>query len=274
MATDDEKRVEDTERDGNGKRDAKNVAVARTPEPRDRPPAAAGKGDGDANAPDNREGGAGEDADRVAAAVGGGEAIGPAGAVGGLDPRRLLGGFRDLMQPGPVARESARLMLELTEVAVGASPLSIPEKDKRFADPAWTENPVYRRLAQSYLAWSAAVDRLADTPELESDWRRLAQARYTGALMTAMAAPTNFLPGNPAALKRAFDTGGLSLARGARNALRDLVENRGMPAQVDSSSFTVGENLAATPGAVIYRDEICEVLQYRPRRRACGSARC
>jgi poly[(R)-3-hydroxyalkanoate] polymerase subunit PhaC len=257
-------RVQDTERESNGKRDAKDVAVARTAGPRDRQPAAAGKADGEGNAPDGGQDRAGEDADRVAAAVGGGEAIGPAGAVGGLDPLRLFGGLRDLMQPTAVARETARLMLELTEVALGTSGVSIPEKDKRFADSAWTENPAYRRLAQSYFAWSAAVDRLADNPELESDWRRLAQARYTGALITAAAAPTNFLPGNPAALKRAFDTGGLSVARGARNALRDLVENRGMPAQVDSSSFKVGENLAATPGAVIYRDEICEILQYQP----------
>ena len=111
-----------------------------------------------------REDRAGEDADRVAAAVGGGEAIGPAGAVGGLDPLRLLGGFRDLMQPTAVARESARLMLQWTEVALGTSRVSIPEKDKRFADAAWTENPAYRRLAQSYLAWSPRWTGSPTTP--------------------------------------------------------------------------------------------------------------
>jgi polyhydroxyalkanoate synthase len=75
-------------------------------------------------------------------------------------------------------------------------------------------------------------------------------------------APTNVLVGNPAALKRAFDTGGSSLVHGAFNMLRDLRHNGGMLAQADSSPYKVGKNLAATPGAVVYRDEICEVLHY------------
>ncbi|MFN2468712.1 MAG: PHA/PHB synthase family protein, partial [Gaiellaceae bacterium] len=100
--------------------------------------------------------------------------------------------------------------------------------------------------------------------ELRSDWRRHAQARYTGGLLTAMLAPTNFFWGNPTAVKRAFDTGGASVVKGARNLLRDVAENGGMPAQVDTRPFEVGVNLAATPGAVVYRDELCEVLQYRP----------
>jgi polyhydroxyalkanoate synthase len=255
--------VQDTERDGAGSREKKRAAASRTRRDPERERTGRKEGEGTA-APDSREGREGQDADRVAAAVGGGEAIAPAGAVGGLDPLRLMGGFRDLVDPGNLARETIRLTLDLTEVAVGTSEVAIPDKDKRFADPAWTENPAYRRIAQTYFAWSNAVDRLANAPELQSDWRRTAQARYTGGLLTALAAPTNFLPGNPAALKRAFETGGLSLMRGVRNALRDVVENRGMPAQVDTRPFKVGENLAATPGAVIYRDEICEVLQYEP----------
>ena len=78
------------------------------------------------------------------------------------------------------------------------------------------------------------------------------------------AAPTNLLLGNPAALKRAFDTGGASVVRGWVNALRDVRTNGGMPSQVDRRSFKVGENLAATPGAVIYREEMFELLEYRP----------
>jgi polyhydroxyalkanoate synthase subunit PhaC len=217
-----------------------------------------------ATAPDSREGPEGRDADRVAAAVAGGEAIGPAGSVGGIEPIRLFGGFMDLAHPAELTRESARLLVELIEIAAGSSEVAIPDKDKRFADPAWRDNPAYRRIAQTYLAWCDALDRLANAERLQSDWRRVAQTRYSAGLLTAMAAPTNFLAGNPAALKRAFETGGLSLLRGARNLLRDLVENRGMPSQVDHRPFTVGENLAATPGAVIYRDEICEVIQYEP----------
>ncbi|MFN2468689.1 MAG: poly-beta-hydroxybutyrate polymerase, partial [Gaiellaceae bacterium] len=137
----------------------------------------------------------------------GGE-VGASGSVGGLDPTRLFGGLRDLTDPGRLAGETARLLLDLADIAAGTSEVAIPERDKRFADVTWTENPFYRRLAQTYLAWSASVDRLANARELRSDWRRHAQARYTGGLLTAMLAPTNFFWGNPTAVKRAFDTGG------------------------------------------------------------------
>ena len=255
--------VNSRSRPGDGGRPERERTTARTAER-----AAARRSEAGAEqttaAPDARPGAAGRDADRVAAAVAGGEAIGPAGSVGGIDPLRLLGGLLDLADPGNVSQESLRALLELVEVALGSSQVAPAERDKRFQDPAWRENPVYRRLAQSYLVWAGAMDRLANAPKLRSDWRRASQARYTSGLLTATLAPTNFLAGNPAALKRAFDTAGLSVLRGTRNFVRDLVENRGMPSQVDSRSFKVGENLAATPGAVIYRDELFELLQYRP----------
>jgi polyhydroxyalkanoate synthase subunit PhaC len=84
------------------------------------------------------------------------------------------------------------------------------------------------------------------------------------ALLTSAVAPTNTLAGNPAALKRTFETSGLNLLRGARNFVHDVRHNGGMPSQVNSRAFRVGENLAATPGAVVYRDDICEVIQNRP----------
>jgi polyhydroxyalkanoate synthase len=78
-----------------------------------------------------------------------------------------------------------------------------------------------------------------------------------------MASPTNLFLTNPAALKRAFETGGLSVLRGGRNMARDLARG-GMPQMVNRESFSVGEKLACTPGAVVYRDEIFELLQYAP----------
>ena len=78
------------------------------------------------------------------------------------------------------------------------------------------------------------------------------------------AAPTNFLASNPAALKRAFDTGGASVLRGAGHWCRDVRENGGMPSQTDRSAFEVGTDLAATPGAVVHRDELTEIIQYTP----------
>jgi polyhydroxyalkanoate synthase len=221
-------------------------------------------------APDTRPDADGSHADRVASAIGGGETIGAVGSVGGVSPQQLVGGLRDIADPRNVTLETMKVMLELVEVALGSSNVELPEKDPRFKDPAWRESWFYRRIGQTYMTWVQAMDRLVETPELRSDWRRLAQARYTSSMLTSTFAPTNFLFTNPAALKRSFDTGGVSLLRGTRNFLHDLLENRGMPSQVDSNSFTVGENLAATPGAVVYRDEMFELLQYQP---ASGTVR-
>ena len=96
------------------------------------------------------------------------------------------------------------------------------------------------------------------------DWRTRERARFAAGILTSSLAPTNTLPGNPAALKRAIETGGGSLVAGARHFVDDLRHNGGMPKQVDSSKFTVGENLAVTPGAVVYRNEVFELLQYQP----------
>src|SRR5207249_9272799 len=78
-------------------------------------------------------------------------------------------------------------------------------------------------------------------------------------------APTNFLATNPAALKRAFETGGVSLMRGLRNFMTDLTTNGGLPRQVDRSAFTVGKNIAATPGKVVFRNNLMELIQYAPQ---------
>jgi polyhydroxyalkanoate synthase len=199
-----------------------------------------------------------------------GEAVGGAEALASLDPLRLLGALADLADPWPVTTESVRAAVELARVAIGTSEVAIPPRDKRFADPAWRENPLYRRWAQGYLVWTDAIERLASTRRLREDWRRESRARFASALLTSALAPTNLIAGNPAAIKRAFDTGGLSLVRGLRNFLRDVRTNGGMPSQVDMRPFRVGENLAATPGAVIHREELFEVLQYRPTTRTVG----
>jgi polyhydroxyalkanoate synthase len=176
----------------------------------------------------------------------------------------LFDALADLADPRALAAEWARVAAELARIAMGVSDVTVPAEDERFADPAWTENPLYRRWAQSYLVWAEAVERLAGSPRVPADWRREARARYAATLLTDAAAPTNLLLGNPAALKRAFDTGGASLMRGLRNALRDVTERGGMPAQVDRTPYKVGENLAATPGAVVYRDDLFELIQYAP----------
>jgi len=136
--------------------------------------------------------------------------------------------------------------------------------DRRFADPAWTANPVFRVIGQSYLASAQAMDRIvAAMGDGRSD-ARAEQARFAATIVTSAAAPTNFLATNPAALKRAFDTGGMSLVRGARNFARDVRRNGAMPSMIEPDAFEVGRDLAVTPGAVVARDAVAEVLQYAP----------
>ena len=147
-------------------------------------------------------------------------------------------------------------------IAAGISELQLPAKDARFSDPTWRDNAWYKRLAQAYLAWCDTVDRLVETAEFDD--RERVRVRYATNALTALTAPTNLLPGNPAALKRAFETSGASLLRGARNFVNDLIFNRGMPTQVDGDPFIVGENMAATAGAVVHREEMFELLQYAP----------
>jgi polyhydroxyalkanoate synthase subunit PhaC len=185
----------------------------------------------------------------------------PIGQVNVGDMTRSL--LQTVMRSRGTVRRGANLGREGLRIAAGRSELEPAKGDWRFKDSAWQDNPAYHRLMQAYLAWATSMEDLVDSADLE--WRDSERARFFMGILTSAAAPTNTLPGNPAALKRAFETGGLSLIRGVRNLVRDARSNGGMPAQVNTRAFTIGEDLAATPGAVVYRDEICEVIQYTPR---------
>jgi polyhydroxyalkanoate synthase len=179
-----------------------------------------------------------------------------------VDPMQMGVALTDLLNPAALATEAPRLAAELLKVALGFSEVEFGEKDARFADPAWRDNPLYRFIGKSYLAWEQSVGRIVE--QYQGDWQRRERARYLANIITGGLAPTNFLPTNPAALKRIFETGGLSALRGSRNFLRDLVTNRGMPQMVDRRPFKLGENLAVSPGAVVYREDMFELLQYTP----------
>jgi polyhydroxyalkanoate synthase len=188
-------------------------------------------------------------------------AVGGSDLSAALDPMQMGAALTDLMNPFILATEAPRFAAELVKVGLGLSELEFGE-DRRFADPAWRDNPLYRLIGQSYLAWEQSVGRLVE--HQQDGWQRQERARYLANILTGGLSPTNFLFGNPAALKRVFETGGLSLARGARNFQRDVLTNRGMPQMVDSRPFRVGKNLAVSPGAVVYREEMFELLQYTP----------
>jgi len=187
-------------------------------------------------------------------------------AVGIPSLRGLTSGvLKILAQPAPVVREATRLSREQLSIARGRSALAPSPKDKRFSDPAWSLNPGYRRLCQTYLNVGGSLARLVDDYEAGgADWHDTERARFAVQAMTSLLAPTNTLLGNPAAVKRAFDTGGRSVARGLGHLLHDLRHNGGMPSQTDRTVFTVGKDLALTRGAVVHRDEVAEIIEYAP----------
>jgi polyhydroxyalkanoate synthase subunit PhaC len=168
-----------------------------------------------------------------------------------------IGGLAAAFSQGrTVSREAAKL---------GRSEVTPAKSDRRFSDPAWSGNPIFSRIERGYLATAQAVsnvvDELGDGAE---DRRRAEQARFATTILTSALAPTNFFATNPAAIKRAFDTGGKSLFRGVRNLVGDIRNNGGMPSMVERDAFEVGKDLALSPGAVVQRDEVGELMQYQP----------
>ncbi|CAL9325627.1 PHA/PHB synthase family protein [Streptomyces sp. SudanB182_2057] len=135
--------------------------------------------------------------------------------------------------------------------------------DQRFTDPAWSSDACYRLVLNGYLSWRRLLMAAAEAPGLAAHRRR--QAEFLAQNLTEALAPTNTLVGNPAALRRALHTRGASLAKGTGNFLDDAVRRRGRPAKMPPGAYRLGENLAATPGRVVYRNELMEVLQYEPR---------
>jgi polyhydroxyalkanoate synthase len=133
--------------------------------------------------------------------------------------------------------------------------------DKRFSAPDWEQNPFYETLKESYLLASEYLLKEAEETDGEDTAEQRRLKFHLKQFVDAMA-PVNYLLTNPAALKRAFETGGASLAEGTRNLLADLQEGR--MSMTDANAFKPGENLAITPGKIVYRNELIELIQYEP----------
>ena len=184
-----------------------------------------------------------------------------ADARAGMLPLDMVGAFADLLDPVAVAKEMPWLTGELTKIAIGKSDISFDERDKRFTDEAWRTVPYFRMLGQSYRLFELWMNRMYES--VDGSWENKARARFTADVIAAAMSPTNYLGTNPAAIREAIETSGLSLVKGAQNMLNDLARG-GMPSMVDRKQFIVGKDVACTPGAVVYRDEMFELLQYTP----------
>ncbi len=200
------------------------------------------------------------------------KAVDPGPRAGGLPASGITslvglakGVGRAVAQPGPLTRQVQQLTMNLSTVLLGTEGFDPGPKDRRFSDPAWRGNPLYRRWMQGYVALAESLDALVDDlEETDTDWRDVERARFAVGVVTSGMSPTNFLPGNPAALKTAFDTMGASVVRGARNFVGDVRHNRGFPSQTDRSAFVLGTDLAITPGSVVYRNDVLELIHYAP----------
>ena len=191
------------------------------------------------------------------------------------DPISLLASLRTVQvslstKPEAVAAASTRLSLGL-EAAVRATleraagktdvpPVAHFEDDKRFADPAYSDNPLFFLMGQQYLLGCQYVNELLDAAALEGIEDQ--KARFATKFILDALCPTNTFIGNPQAQREALSTQGESVSRGARNMLDDISRNGGWPSQVDTSGHNVGENIAITPGAVVFRNELIELIQY------------
>lgn len=171
--------------------------------------------------------------------------------------------FKAVMNEPKVATEQwLSFVGELGSIMAGKSERTPKAGDKRFSDQTWKESSLHSGLLKAYLAWGEAVSGLVDKTSL-SDVDKQRAHLVTDILIDAVA-PTNTMLTNPAAVRKFIDTGGKSMWSGLKNYMDDLTRNRGMPSMVDTSAFKVGENLAITPGAVIFRNELLELIQYTP----------
>jgi len=163
-------------------------------------------------------------------------------------------------RPRTVGQRVASLGAELAKVAVGSSEVEPAKGDRRFADPAWAGNPLLHRLVQGYLAAGRTVESLIEDADL--DWRSAQRVRFLADNLVAAVAPSNSPLLNPAALKAAIDTGGRNYVRGIGHLISDLSTAPRIPTMVDSTAFTLGEDVAVTPGAVVLRTPVFELIQY------------
>ncbi len=197
-----------------------------------------------------------------------------------LDPGVIAHSFQELMakmmaDPARVVETQLRLWQEYTNLwqqsialAMGEEPEKViePERgDRRFKDDVWEENPVFDYIKQSYLLASKYLQQCVNETEGLDEHTAEKVDFYTRQFIDAMA-PTNFAMTNPDVLRRTVETGGENLLQGLSNMLDDLERGKGQlrVKMTDLERFKLGENVAVTPGKVVYQNDLMQLLQYTP----------
>ena len=163
-------------------------------------------------------------------------------------------------QPQAMMTQWMEMANDFSRILTQSSDIAADRRDRRFADTAWSNNPFSKGLMQSYLAWSQRVTKMVEDLDLPD--KDAARARLVTSIFVDAMAPSNNFFANPTALKALFETGGQSAVNGLKNLLKDMTENGGLPSSVDTSKFKVGENLATTPGHVVFRNDVIELVHY------------
>ncbi len=167
------------------------------------------------------------------------------------------------VRPQVPLKHGVGLGSELASVLLGRSSLKPDKGDRRFKDPLWSENPAFHRLCQAYLALGEAVDGTISGATL--DWRSERRVRLAATNVLDALAPSNFPVTNPSVLKATTKSRGRNLVAGARRFAQDMRTRPQLPSSVDESKFRVGRDLAVTPGSVILRTEVFELIEYDPQ---------
>ena len=165
-------------------------------------------------------------------------------------------------RPGFTGGQAARLGIELGRIAAGRSEVAANPRDRRFADPAWTDNPFLRRSVQAYLAAAQTAETLVAGAEL--GWRDDTRLKFLLTNLVAAAAPSNNPLLSPVGWKAVIDTGGENTMRGLRAFAADMATSPRVPSMVPAGAYEVGKDLAVTPGGVVYATEAFELIQYQP----------
>ncbi len=166
-------------------------------------------------------------------------------------------------RPGRVAGRTRDLATELARVGLGRSELAPHEKDRRFVEEGWAKNPLLKRVLQGYLAVGSTARGLVEDAEL--GWGDDQRMSFIVDNLVEASAPSNNPVLNPLVLKRIIDTGGGNLVEGGRRFVRDFATAPRVPSMVEPDAFEVGTDLAVTPGAVVLRTDVFELIQYTPQ---------
>ncbi len=161
--------------------------------------------------------------------------------------------------------EWGRFWTNIWDTSGEVEPVAAPERgDRRFKGEEWDKNPFYRSVKESHLLIARQMRELIEA-STEADPSKRALASLLLEQYLNAVAPTNFVVTNPDVLRRTVDTGGANLVAGFANLLSDITEGRGIiRRRTDDKAFELGKNLAATPGEVIYQNDLMQLIQYAP----------